>query len=106
MKIIHNKQIWKGCFTYEEGYDELVEQYTTVEFTMEITLTGDAFTGTSTDVESRDLFNEPATIKGFIDDEKMSFVLKYPCFYSKDENGELFLDHLSEHPDIHYLGLL
>nr|WP_321228642.1 hypothetical protein [uncultured Psychroserpens sp.] len=103
MKTVHLKQHWKGYFTYLEGY-ETIEQYKQVEFTMEITLTDNSFIGTSTDAESRHAFDEPATVKGFIDDEKISFVMKYPCSYYKDDFRKIQLDKSSQHPDIHYLG--
>lgn len=103
MKTVHIKQQWKGYFTYLEGY-EAIEQYKQVEFTIKITLTENSFVGTSTDSESKHAFNQPAIIKGFIDDEKMSFVLKYPCSYFKDDFGNIILDKSSQHPDIHYLG--
>jgi len=103
MKTIHLKQKWKGLFTYLEGY-ETIEQYKEVAFTMEITLTENSFIGTSTDSESKNAFDKPATVKGFIEDDKISFVMKYPCAYSKGENGEIVLDKSSKHPEIHYLG--
>ena len=103
MKTVHKKQNWKGSFTYQEGY-EVNEQYTEVKFKMEIILTGNSFTGTSTDTESQNVFNKPTKIHGFVDDEKISFVMKYPCTYFKDDKGEIILDPSTEHPDIHYLG--
>ncbi|WP_298346695.1 hypothetical protein [uncultured Algibacter sp.] len=105
MKTIHQKQNWIGFFTYLEGYDT-IEQYKKVEFAMEITLTENSFVGISTDSESKNAFERPASVKGFIEDGKMSFVMKYPCYYFKDQNGKIILDHSAEHPDIHYLGFL
>lgn len=103
MKVIRLTQNWKGFFTYLDGYDGL-DQYKDVDFSMELELNDKSFIGLSTDVESKDFFDKPATVKGFFDDEKISFVLKYPCAYYKNENGEIILDRNSEHPDIHYLG--
>ena len=103
MKIAHSKQVWKGIFTYQDGYED-IDQYIEVDFTMILNFTEDTFIGTSTDSESEKAFNKPALVKGFIDGDKISFVLKYPCSYFKDENGKIVLDENSEHPDIHYLG--
>ena len=103
MKTVQLNQIWKGFFTYLIGYDT-IEQYKQVEFTMEITITENSFVGISTDSESRKAFDKPATVKGFIENDTISFVMKYPCLYFKDERGEIILDQSSEHPDIHYLG--
>ncbi|MDG5493014.1 hypothetical protein [Psychroserpens sp. SPM9] len=105
MKTVHLKQNWKGFFTYLEAYDTS-QQYQKVEFTLEITLSENSFIGISYDLESKDAFNKPATVKGFIEDDKISFVMKYPCYYYKDEKGNIILDPSSEHPDIHYLGFL
>ena len=103
MKLIQNKQMWRGNFTYCDGYEE-IDRYTNVDFEMELFFTNDSFVGTSTDSESKDLFDKPATVKGFIDDEKISFLLNYPCLYYKDDNRQLVLDRESKHPEIHYLG--
>lgn len=103
MKIIRNKQVWKGTFTYNEGYDE-IDQYKSVNFKMEIVFNDNSFVGTSTDSESESLFNEPAKVKGFTDDEKISFTLNYPCSYYKNDDGKIVLDEENKHPEIHYLG--
>lgn len=103
MQLVHNKQIWKGIFTYDDGYDE-ADQYIDVDFKMELIFTGNSFKGISTDSESRELFDKPADVKGFVDDEKMSFVKNYPCYYYKDDHGQIVLDRESKHPEIHYLG--
>ena len=103
MKAIHIKQTWEGIFICIEGY-EASEQYIEVAFTMDIVLSENSFTGTSTDVESKHVFNRPATVRGFIKDDTISFVVKYPCNYYKDETGAIAINQSAEHPDIHYLG--
>jgi len=103
MNPIHIKQKWNGTFSYLEGY-ELPDQYKEVEFTMDINISENSFVGISTDSESEKLFDKPATIKGFIEGDKISFIVKYSYSYFKNENGQLILDPTSEHPDIHYLG--
>ncbi|WP_298755017.1 hypothetical protein [uncultured Psychroserpens sp.] len=103
MKMNDVKQEWKGFFSYMEGYDA-IEQYKKVSFTMEIIIIDNIFEGISIDSESENAFNEPATVKGFIDEAKMSFIMKYPCAYFKDNHGKMILDHSTKHPDIHYLG--
>tara|TARA_R100000935_G_scaffold21876_6_gene40575 strand:- start:1004 stop:1438 length:435 start_codon:yes stop_codon:yes gene_type:complete len=104
MKPIYIKQYWKGVFSYLDGY-ETINQYKEVSFSMEITINDNSFIGTSTDSESKDVFDKPAIVKGFIDDDKMSFIVKYPCAYFKDEDGKIVIDKSLEHPDIHYLGI-
>ena len=103
MQIVNHQQTWKGFFAYLEGF-EAIDEYTTVEFTMEVTFNGNSFTGTATDTESENVFKEPALVKGFIEDDKISFVKNYPCYYYKDENGKIALDESLSHPNIEYLG--
>ena len=103
MKIIDNRQTWKGFFTYLEGY-ESIDQYIKVEFTMQLIFNGDSFNGTSIDSESENIFKEPAKVIGFIENDKISFVKNYPYHYYKDENGEIVIDENLKHPNIEYLG--
>jgi hypothetical protein len=103
MFIKNSKQIWEGFFTYNEGYD-ISDQNIEVAFKMELIFNKDSFIGFSTDSESENIFKKPSSVKGFIEDEKISFVINYPCFYYKDETGNIFLDKKNKHPEIYYLG--
>ena len=103
MKLVHNHQTWKGVFTYNDGYDE-ADQYIDIDFKLELIFTDKSFIGISVDSESQGIFDKPAEVKGFVDDEKISFILIYPCYYYKDDNGQIVLDRESRHPDIYYLG--
>ena len=96
-------QNWFGFFTYKEVNEE-TEHEIKVDFSIKINIEGNSFTGTSFDKESVNYFDTPAKIKGFMDNEKMSFVMKYPYHYYTDEYGQIQTDKNSEHPDIHYLG--
>lgn len=103
MKIINNTQIWKGFFTYLQGYDA-IDNYIKVGFEMELNFDGDSFTGTSLDSESENIFQEPVIVKGFIENDIISFVKNYPYHYYKDEDGIITVDQNLSHPDIEYLG--
>ncbi|MCI9844363.1 hypothetical protein [Flavobacterium pectinovorum] len=103
MKIIDNKQIWKGFFTYLHGY-EIIDTYVRVAFQMDLTFDGNSFTGTSTDSESENIFTEPIMVKGFIENDIISFVINYPYHYYKDEDGNIKLDKNAQHPTIEYFG--
>ena len=96
-------QNWFGFFTYEESNEE-TKQEIKVDFTLKINIEGNSFTGTSFDKESINCFDNPAKIKGFMDNEKISFVMKYPYHYFTDKYGQIQTDKNSEHPDIQYLG--
>lgn len=103
MRIVENKQTWKGFFTYLHGY-EIIDTYIKVAFQMDLTFNDNSFTGTSTDSESENIFIEPILVKGFIENDIISFVINYPHHYYKDEDGNIKLDKDSQHPNIEYLG--
>jgi len=105
MKLLKSEQKWKGHFTYLVGY-ETIDQYKEVTFSMDIIVNNDSFNGISTDSESSDAFDKPAKVKGFFEKDSISFILKYPCSYYKNEEDEIVLDKTSKHPDIHYFGYL
>ena len=103
MRIVDNEQIWKGFFSYLQGY-KTIDSYIKVPFKMNLTFNGDTFTGTTIDSESENIFTEPIKVKGFIENDKISFVVNYPYSYFKDENGEILVDKSLKHPNIDYLG--
>ena len=103
MRIVDNKQTWKGFFTYLQGY-EIIDTYIKVSFHLNLTFTGNSFTGTSTDSESANIFVEPIIVKGFIENDIISFVINYPHHYYKDEDGNIKMNKDLQHPNIEYLG--
>ena len=103
MRIVDNKQTWKGFFTYKHDY-EIIDTYINVKFQMDLIFDGNSFTGTSTDSESENIFEEPIIVKGFIENDLISFVKNYPYYYYKDEDGNIKLDKDLQHPKIEYLG--
>ncbi|AXT49495.1 hypothetical protein D1818_01165 [Aquimarina sp. BL5] len=103
MELVDKKQKWKGQFTYLDGYNTL-DQYREVDFMMEIDVNNSSFVGISRDSESKELFDKPASVKGFFDNDMISFVLKYPYSYYRDDHGTLVVEKEYEHPDIQYIG--
>jgi hypothetical protein len=103
MRIVDNEQIWKGFFSYLQGY-EIIDSYIKVPFKMNLTFNGNSFVGTTIDSESENIFTEPIKVKGFIENDKISFIVNYPYFYFKDENGQILVDKNLKHPNIEYLG--
>ncbi|MDP5200891.1 hypothetical protein [Flavobacterium sp. DG2-3] len=103
MKIVDNEQTWKGSFSYLEGYD-IIDSYINVSFKMNLTFDGDSFVGTTIDSESENIITEPILVKGFIENDQISFVVNYPYHYYKDENDEILVDKNLSHPNIEYLG--
>lgn len=109
MKVVHHKQNWFGYFTYpiynDDGklLDDVEER---IPFEMSIQIQDGAFTGIATDEESKHLFDKPATVKGFIEKNLISFIKQYPSLYYINEDGELAVDSQKEHPEIRYTGFL
>ncbi len=107
MKIIDILQNWSGYFTYPV-YDEKGNVREDVEerisFKMSINLHDGSFTGTAEDEESKSLFHQPASVKGFIEKNLVSFTKQYPYLYYINEQGELATDREQKHPEIRYTG--
>ncbi|MHC0446152.1 hypothetical protein ACWA1F_12130 [Flavobacterium sp. 3-218] len=103
MKIVDNEQTWKGSFSYLEGYD-VIDSYINVSFKMNLIFDGDSFVGTTIDSESENIITEPILVKGFIENDQISFVVNYPYHYYKDENDKILIDKNLSHPNIEYLG--
>lgn len=107
MKIIDIQQNWSGHFTYavyDDKGNASDKEEKRIAFKIVINLHNGTFTGTSIDEESKHLFNEPVTVKGFIEKNLMSFTMQYPFLYYINEQGELATDREQEHPKIRYTG--
>ncbi|RZS93859.1 hypothetical protein [Aquimarina brevivitae] len=103
MKLENTKQTWQGSFSYLEDHSNLV-QHIEVPFIMQIEEKEGSFFGTSVDDESKEVFDQPAMVTGFFEENMVSFILKYPYSYYRNEEGVLIVDKNKEHPDIHYTG--
>jgi hypothetical protein len=44
------------------------------------------------------------SVKGFIDEDHISFVKKYPCLYEGDENGKVIIDETKSGHEVIYDG--
>lgn len=98
------KEKWIGQYVYGNGYPEdMIGR--AVEFEIEWTNTDGNIKGTCIDEESKDVFDTPATIEGFIDDKVISFIKKYPGYWEIDESGRDIVDMNKPSSEIHYSGL-
>ena len=94
---------WEGHFQYpieDENYDQPKK----VNFHIEAEILNDSFYGKHSDEESAPLFDKDGTIKGYFEDDFISFVLIYPYLYYIDEKGHQKVDRSQTHPEIHYYG--
>lgn len=95
----------KGQYTYGEPYpDDLKGK--SVPFEIEWTLEDGIIKGTCVDDEGKKIFDEPATIHGFIDNGIISFIKKYPKYWIVDENGVNKVLDKPAPPEIHYSGIV
>ncbi len=93
---------WEGSFTYGENYAEAIVGQS-VAFKMQINEQDNDLTGTCQDEDQHD---NPAKIKGFVDEDFVSFVKTYRIYIGVDENGATFSDPGQPPHEIHYSGTL
>ena len=104
--MINNSEstkIWKGKFSYNPEEYGVVDD---VNFEMYVSFSNGKFEGKVYDEEFRELCEELAFVKGFIEKEKIYFVVTYPISYSIDENDRVQIDPSKKGHDVIYTGLL
>lgn len=80
------------------------EKYS-VAFKMEVELDDNLnFSGTIWEAEFSSLTEEIPTVKGYIEEDHISFVLNYPLFYACDEKGQVYIDASKEGHEVIYDG--
>lgn len=76
-----------------------------VAFRMEVELDQKLnFTGTVWEAQFSTISNEKLSVKGFIEDSHISFVVKYPCLFARNEKGQIFIDQSKEGNEVIYDG--
>lgn len=97
------QEIWKGKFSYNpEEYGVMDD----IDFELYVSLENGQFEGKAYDDEFRDLYDGLANVKGFIDFERIHFVVTYPVSYSMDENDEVRIDTSKVGHNVIYNGFL
>ncbi|HWI93244.1 MAG TPA: hypothetical protein VNT20_18325 [Flavisolibacter sp.] len=95
---------WIGEYMYGNLYPK-EWQGKVVTFELDLTFSEGKITGTCVDDDTKDHFSEPAIISGFIRDNYINFIKKYPYFnqINEDLNG---IDFKQEQPsqEINYTG--
>lgn len=94
---------WIGEYTYGEGYPDSYFGKS-VQFELELVSNGVEFEGHFTDDETKDIFDVPGTVHGYLENKVIVFSKWYPCLWDIDEAGrvEVFRD-LASH-EIYYSG--
>jgi hypothetical protein len=95
---------WIGYFTYGPEYGEDVAGEK-VQFIIFVdSFNNGEFVGRSVDTEGIGATFEVAQLKGFIEDNFISFTKQYPHFYGLDEAGNTVADKTKQHPMVSYAG--
>ena len=94
---------WSGHFTYGPGYDKL--RGTSVPFTLFLEDLGDdQFKGTCIDEETIERKIPPAAVKGFLEDNYVSFIKQYENLFKMDKQGNKVPVKSLEVPELRYEG--
>lgn len=95
---------WQGYYIYGPEYGEKLSGEK-VEFRLSLLDTGDnEFEGKCLDLNSSISTNNPAFIKGFMEDDFISFTKEYKTFYSIDKDNKVTPYSPMEKPQLNYDG--
>jgi hypothetical protein len=98
--------IWKGHYRFyyfDENSDEIIIDETKFNFAVNFEAVNGEFTGL---VKEENIeMDKSIVIKGFFEDNLISFEKKYPYFWTYDENGNNILDKTKPHYKIYYTGI-
>lgn len=94
------KRIWVGKYGYL--YDDAETEY--FPFEINVTLEKGSFEGTVYEEEFSRTTGDLIAIKGFIDDDFISFVKTFPYGYWKDENNNVIIDENISGHEVIYQG--
>ena len=97
------QRIWKGnyCYLNEEGNE--IDPF---DFEITANLIASSFEGTAIEGEFSKVSEEPIYVKGFFDNDVISFVKTYPFGWDVDQGGEVQLHLDKPGHDVTYFGRL
>lgn len=96
---------WNGVYTYGDSYP-VEMRGREVGFHLECKQLKGVIIGTCEDEESKNIFEQPASISGVFEDGYISFVKKYPHHWSVDEKRKVRVDKNREAIEVQYVGYL
>jgi hypothetical protein len=94
---------WAGYYYYGADYGEELHEEK-VKFMLFLSQKNFKFEGTSVDYEGEISNFEKADIKGFIQNDFISFIKQYPVAILLDDDNNLITDQSKPSPEIHYTG--
>ena len=94
---------WSGVLLYGKMYRERenAELYFSIDL---ITTEEDEFEGTSNDLKGVGMNPDSAVVKGFVDENRISFVLQYKSMHRMNKDGGVDVDNDKPGPEIFYTG--
>lgn len=98
------KETLNGQYTYGELYPDNLKGVS-VPFVIEWLLIDGIIEGTCVDEEGKEIFDQPASIMGFIDNGIISFIKQYPKHWEVDDGGFVRVSDDIPPSEIHYSGI-
>jgi hypothetical protein len=94
---------WRGKYIFGNGYGANLTGRS-VSFDVELTCVDGLLSGYCIDEHQRKLVEKPATLEGYVEDDRIFFIKYYPHAIVVDEGGNVLNlpDESSQH--IHYMG--
>lgn len=95
--------IWKGYYAY---LDEDNLEVNPSNFEIRAILKNDSFEGKAFEEEFSEATNELVYVKGFFENDIVSFVKTYPFYWHIGDNGEVVTDRKKPGHQVSYFGKL
>lgn len=94
---------WLGSYSFDPEF-----QQDDKVFSFELTLhvDDDDVSGEIKGVSENEQSPGIAKVTGFVDDNEISFIKKYPALFLRNDLNEIIIDKSKEHPEIHYHGVI
>jgi hypothetical protein len=95
---------WEGHYAYGPQYP-VERQKERIGFFADLTVEEGILKGFCEEYVTKVHMKKPAMLDGFIEENAISFVKKYPFYYSVDENKEISVDFTRPSHSVRYSGL-
>jgi hypothetical protein len=96
---------WQGEYTYGEGYPDIYKGKT-VAFELNLISNGVEFEGFFKDDETKNIFDTPGTVHGYLENDVVVFSKWYPCLWQLSDTGEMEVCKDFPSHEIYYTGNL
>lgn len=103
MQLLEISGIWKGYYELGKSYPKNLQGKRT-DFVLNIKETNGEFTGECIDIVHDNKDNTTSQIKGFVDEDLISFIKQYSFHLLIDKEGKRVIDYDEKHPEIEYTG--